>query len=86
MASSLVPINFIIDNFNTEIQLDVCGNLFKSVVTMDASAVADLKVDASLVRLAFQIQTDASQCRLVGVFGHGGTRIELQDKHRWQAG
>jgi hypothetical protein len=60
MASSLVPINFIIDNFNTEIQLDVCGNLFKSVVTMDASAVADLKVDASLVRLAFQIQTDAS--------------------------
>jgi hypothetical protein len=54
------PINFIIDNFETAITLDVSGNLFKSLVTMDVSGVADLYVDLSLVRSAFQIQTDAS--------------------------
>jgi hypothetical protein len=57
MSSS---VHFIIDNFDTAIQLDVCGNLFKSIVTMDVSAVCDLYVDASLVRQAFQFQTDAS--------------------------
>ena len=57
MSSS---VHFIIDNFDTAIQLDVCGNLFTSDVTMDVSAVCDLFVDASLVRLAFQFQTDAS--------------------------
>jgi len=53
-------VHFIIDNFNTAIQLDVCGNLFTSDVTMDVSAVCDLFVDASLVRQAFQFQIDAS--------------------------
>jgi hypothetical protein len=61
MALSVsTPVHFIIDNFNTEITLDVCGNLTAAPVAMDVSAVADLYVDASLVRLAFQIQTDAS--------------------------
>ena len=63
---SSTPIDFIVDNFNTDITLDVCGNLFKSLVTMDVSAIADLYVDASLVRLAFQIQTDASDVVNVG--------------------
>lgn len=58
--SALTPINFIIDNFETTIDLDVCGNLLKSELFMDVSAVADLYIDASLVRLAFQFQTDAS--------------------------
>ena len=57
MSSS---VHFIIDNFDTAIQLDVCGNLFTSDVTMDVSAVCDLYVDASLVRSAFQFQTNAS--------------------------
>jgi hypothetical protein len=57
MSSS---VHFIIDNFDTAIQLDVCGNLFKSIVTMDVSAVCDLYVDTSLVRSAFQFQTDSS--------------------------
>lgn len=53
-------IQFIVPNFDTEITLDVCGALTSVFYTMDVSAVADLYVDASLVRLAFQIQTDAS--------------------------
>jgi hypothetical protein len=63
MSTTKIPttkIDFIVDNFNTEITLDVSGNLFKSLVTMDVSAITDLYVDASLVRLAFLIQTDAS--------------------------
>lgn len=58
--ASLSPIEFIVPNFETEITLDVCGTLSAAFYTMDVSAVADLNVDASLVRLAFQIQTDAS--------------------------
>jgi len=60
MSSSSNPINFIVDNFDTSIQLDVCGNLFNSIVTMDVSAVCDLYVDIELVRRAFQFQTDSS--------------------------
>lgn len=58
MAST--GINFIIDNFNTEITMDLSGSLLAALVTMDTSCVAELYVDASAVRSAFQFQSDAS--------------------------
>jgi hypothetical protein len=60
MSGPTKTIDFIIDAFNTEITLEASGNLLSALVTMDASCVADLYVDASLARLAFQFQTDAS--------------------------
>ena len=53
-------INFIITAFNTEVTMDLCASLTVSEVTMDASCIADLYVDVSCARSAFQFQTDAS--------------------------
>jgi len=53
-------IEFIIDNFDTEITLDLSGQLEKAFDTIDASATAVLYVDTSCVINAFKIQSDAS--------------------------
>lgn len=55
-----IPIDFILEPFATSITLDACATLFGQSFTLDASAVADLYVDVSLFRSAFQFQTDAS--------------------------
>lgn len=69
MSGSSKTIDFIIDTFNTEITLDICGNLLNEPFlssSIDVSCVADLYVDASLVRSAFQFQTDASD--MINIF------------------
>lgn len=58
MAST--PIDFILNNFDTDITLDVCGNFAGVLYSMTASAEAIIEVDLALVKEAFQFQSDAS--------------------------
>lgn len=58
--SNTGPIDFIIENFNTDIQLDLSGQLQRAFAGIDASSTAVLYVDASLVRDTFKIQIDSS--------------------------
>lgn len=58
--SALSPIDFIIDNFNTEITMDLCGNFAGVLYSMTVSAEAIIQVNLDKVKEAFQFQTDAS--------------------------
>lgn len=54
------PIDFIIENFETTINMDLCGNFAGVLASMTASAEAIIEVDLNSAKLAFQFQTDAS--------------------------
>jgi len=56
----MAQVNFIIDNFNTQIEMDLSGQLESQVFTIDASATAVLYVDLSCVLDSFKIQIDSS--------------------------
>lgn len=56
-----MSINFIIDNFETNISLDVSGTMLGEPDSFDASSNAIIEVDLALVKQAFQFQSDASE-------------------------
>lgn len=58
--SATSPIDFILDNFDTNITMDLCGNFAGILETMTASAEAIIEIDLNSAKLAFQFQTDAS--------------------------
>jgi hypothetical protein len=58
--SSTTPIDFILDNFDTTITMDLCGNFAGILESMTASAEAIIQIDLNSAKLAFQFQTDAS--------------------------
>lgn len=54
------PIDFIIEKFETEITMDLCGNFIGTLLSMTVSAEAIIEVDLAKVKEAFQFQTDAA--------------------------
>ena len=53
------PVEFIINNFNTDITMTLSATLDISNVTMDVSCVADLYVDTTILKNTFKFQTDS---------------------------
>jgi hypothetical protein len=56
----MAPLNFVIDNFETSITLDVCGIMVGQSYLIDASAHALLNVMTSKLKQSFAIQSDSS--------------------------
>lgn len=57
-----VPINFVLDIFNCDVQLDICGSLFKYPVlpSLDVDATAIFYADLNKMCATFLYQTDAN--------------------------
>jgi hypothetical protein len=74
---------FVLDNFHTNINLDVSGYLFGESYTIDASADAVWEVSTDKVKEAFQFQSDASD-----VIDASGSDIKfyLNETKFWDAG
>ena len=56
----MAPINFVLNNFETAINLDVSGIMVGQLLSIDASAHALLYVSRDKLRESFRIQSDSS--------------------------
>jgi hypothetical protein len=56
-----MAINFVLENFETVINLDVSGTMLGEIFTaIDASACAEIQIDLAMAKEAFQFQSDSS--------------------------
>lgn len=78
-----MPINFVIDNFETIINLDVSGSMLGEVYTIDASANAEIEIDLALAKQAFQFQADSSDVINVPA---SDIKFYLSNSNFWNAG
>lgn len=57
----MAPINFVLNNFETVINLDISGTMLGEIFTaIDASANAVIEIDLAVAKSAFQFQSDSS--------------------------
>jgi len=78
-----MPLIFVLDNFHTNINLDVSGYMFGESYTIDASADAVWEVLTAKVKEAFQFQSDASD---VIDASESDIKFYLDETKFWEAG
>lgn len=78
-----MPLNFVIENFETTIYLDVSGTMLGESFFIDASAHATIEVDLNKVRSAFQFQSDSSD---VLNSPDDDVKFYLKESDFWSAG
>jgi len=60
LSGTYLAVEFLINDFYTEIQLDISGALDTIAPSMDVSCVADLYVDLDVLKNTFKFQTDSA--------------------------
>jgi hypothetical protein len=60
LSGTYLAVEFLINDFDTDIVLDISGALDTFVPSMDVSCVADLYVDLDVLKNTFKFQTDSA--------------------------